>query len=600
MFSHIRKSLTILALLVCASGVARAQNHTQTLSVTNSPLTITADGNYTQILVRENSATPTAVFSITLAGSATALNYPAGTQFIFNGNFTSGQAIGTIQATTSGPFTFVAVEATSTPSQSVKNTINSSGGGSGTVTSVATSAPLGGGPISTTGTITCVTCALTTNGGTLTATAPVTISAAGVIAITGVAGEVLAGASPAFTATPVLGVDGSAAGTLQLANSAAAFHTILGSVATANNTVNFFATAPTTGDLVDCVTVSTTCTLTDSGVLASALVTASSTNTFTNKSLSANQLTGASAATTLTEGAAGDVVTFAGIETIANLTTAMVIQNTNSTNNDSTGALTVANAGTGTGGVTMVITQPTTDTGDILDLLTGCTVTAGVRSGCATNPAFAFAPSGILTIAGTASSPFIQSVSGAPLTIESGQNLTLESRNSGNTIFVSCASCSSSSADLVQFVLAASGTGNIADFENSSNSKLAFFNSTGQLSAPAFINNTSGHLLISGTAPTISSGFGTSPSIANQNGTAAFTINVGTGGSATSGVIGLPTANTGWSCQPTDITTTSSTVFMTKQTASSATSATIGNFNDTGTAAAWTASDVLSVSCHAY
>jgi hypothetical protein len=107
------------------------------------------------------------------------------------------------------------------------------------------------------------------------------------------------------------------------------------------------------------------------------------------------------------------------------------------------------------------------------------------------------------------------------------------------------------------------------------------------------------NLLISATAPTIGSGFGTSPSIATQNGTASFTINVGTGGSATSGVIGLPAAINGWNCFANDPTTTSTTVFMTKQTASTTTSATIGNFNNAGAAAAWAGSDILSVSCFA-
>ncbi len=110
----------------------------------------------------------------------------------------------------------------------------------------------------------------------------------------------------------------------------------------------------------------------------------------------------------------------------------------------------------------------------------------------------------------------------------------------------------------------------------------------------------SNHLLLSAAAPTISSGFGSTPSIVANNGTGAFQVNVGTGGAATSGVVGLPTASTGWVCQATDITTTSSTVFMTKQTASTVSSATFGNFNDTGSAAAWTASDKLNVSCHAY
>ena len=75
-----------------------------------------------------------------------------------------------------------------------------------------------------------------------------------------------------WTATPTLGVDNTTAGTLQLANGSANAHSILGSVATTSNTVNLFATAPTTGDLIDCVTSSTTCTLTDTGILASAVL----------------------------------------------------------------------------------------------------------------------------------------------------------------------------------------------------------------------------------------------------------------------------------------------------------------------------------------
>lgn len=108
------------------------------------------------------------------------------------------------------------------------------------------------------------------------------------------------------------------------------------------------------------------------------------------------------------------------------------------------------------------------------------------------------------------------------------------------------------------------------------------------------------HLLCSATAPTISSGFGSSPSIVANNGTCSFQINVGTGGSASSGVIGLPTATTGWTCSVTDITTETTTVFMTKQTASSTTTATVGNFNTSAAAAAWTASDKLNVICTAY
>jgi hypothetical protein len=83
-------------------------------------------------------------------------------------------------------------------------------------------------------------------------------------------------AAPGYTAAPLLGLPGTTAGTLGLSNSAAAFSTTLSSGATANNTVKFFATAPVTGDLVDCVTASVTCTMTDSGVLAANVVTTGS------------------------------------------------------------------------------------------------------------------------------------------------------------------------------------------------------------------------------------------------------------------------------------------------------------------------------------
>lgn len=109
-----------------------------------------------------------------------------------------------------------------------------------------------------------------------------------------------------------------------------------------------------------------------------------------------------------------------------------------------------------------------------------------------------------------------------------------------------------------------------------------------------------GKLLVSPTAPTISSGFGSSPSIVAHNGTPAFEINVGTGGAASSGVVGLPTATTGWNCSATDITTKTATVFLTKQTASAANSATFTNYDAAGSAAAWVDSDKLRVSCFAY
>lgn len=112
--------------------------------------------------------------------------------------------------------------------------------------------------------------------------------------------------------------------------------------------------------------------------------------------------------------------------------------------------------------------------------------------------------------------------------------------------------------------------------------------------------NTGTALLASNTAPTISSGFGTSPSIVANNGTAAFTINVGTGGVATSGVIGLPAATTGWIVLVQNSSANTATVFLTKQTAFTTTTATIGNYDAAGAPAAWTASNVLVCSAFAF
>jgi hypothetical protein len=101
-----------------------------------------------------------------------------------------------------------------------------------------------------------------------------------------------------------------------------------------------------------------------------------------------------------------------------------------------------------------------------------------------------------------------------------------------------------------------------------------------------------GTLLISSTAPTVSSGFGTSPAILSSNGTATFRVNVGTGGTATSGVIGLPAAATGWNCFVDDMTTLN---VNTHQTASTTTTVTV-----TTTVTPWTASDTLVFNCMAF
>lgn len=110
-----------------------------------------------------------------------------------------------------------------------------------------------------------------------------------------------------------------------------------------------------------------------------------------------------------------------------------------------------------------------------------------------------------------------------------------------------------------------------------------------------------GVMSIDSNAPAISSGFGTSPSIVASNGTLGFQVNVGTGGVATSGVILMPsTASHGWICNCQDITTETTTVTYTKQTASTTTTCTVGSFTDIAGSGAWAASDKLNCIAAAY
>jgi hypothetical protein len=81
----------------------------------------------------------------------------------------------------------------------------------------------------------------------------------------------------------------------------------------------------------------------------------------------------------------------------------------------------------------------------------------------------------------------------------------------------------------------------------------------------------------------------------------AFRVNVGTGGTASSGVIAVQaTATTGWNCHAQNITGQAANRAdqSTVQTASTTTTVTVQNqTRSTGAALAWTASDILAVSC---
>ncbi|HWY33936.1 MAG TPA: hypothetical protein VNX68_04775 [Nitrosopumilaceae archaeon] len=98
-----------------------------------------------------------------------------------------------------------------------------------------------------------------------------------------------------------------------------------------------------------------------------------------------------------------------------------------------------------------------------------------------------------------------------------------------------------------------------------------------------------GNLTFSSTAPTVTSGFGTTPgTIVAGSTSTSFRILVGAGAATTTGVIGLPTAVNFWNCDLWDMTTPLDVTRQTASTTSSVTfTATIG----------WTAGDTLIGRC---
>jgi len=109
-----------------------------------------------------------------------------------------------------------------------------------------------------------------------------------------------------------------------------------------------------------------------------------------------------------------------------------------------------------------------------------------------------------------------------------------------------------------------------------------------------------GKVSISATAPTFTSGFNTNGTISANNGTSAFRVTVGSGAAGSTGVIGMPTASTGWNCFASDITNPAAN--LPRVSAASTTSITLTNYNGANPPVAtnWTNGDVIQVSCFAY
>jgi len=109
---------------------------------------------------------------------------------------------------------------------------------------------------------------------------------------------------------------------------------------------------------------------------------------------------------------------------------------------------------------------------------------------------------------------------------------------------------------------------------------------TGTLSGAA-------NLLISPTAPTITSGFNTSGFSITNNGTASFVVIVGTGAGTSTGVLALPAAANSWNCWLTNQTRADHI----QQTASSGNSVTFTNYGTAFSATNFTNSDLLRGGC---
>ena len=113
------------------------------------------------------------------------------------------------------------------------------------------------------------------------------------------------------------------------------------------------------------------------------------------------------------------------------------------------------------------------------------------------------------------------------------------------------------------------------------------------------VNLTSTHALWSGTAPTIGT-CGGSASIDANNGTAVFSVTVGSSPSSTC-TVNMPSgiANAEWVCDAVDNTTISTSVFFQRVVSTSTTLITITNYNSSAAATAFVASDKIKVKCSA-
>jgi len=234
----------------------------------------------------------------------------------------------------------------------------------------------------------------------------------------------------------------------------------------------------------------------------------------------------------------------------------------------------------------------------------GGTVTATTFAGALSGNASTATTAGTVT---TAAQPNITSVGtltslgvAGDVTAASGEAILSNSTTTGVVKLGESASSgivqNSTGSSQIRIFGPTNGTPNIINFlTNSASAGTIDAAQKWRLSSLGDIN---GNLIISSTAPTIASGFGTSPSIVAAN-TAAFRIVVGSGGTDSLGTITFPAASTGWVCSVQNIT--NPLPYRTAQIAYGTTQVQVGNINPAGTSyIAWTAGDVLLFQCAAF
>lgn len=121
----------------------------------------------------------------------------------------------------------------------------------------------------------------------------------------------------------------------------------------------------------------------------------------------------------------------------------------------------------------------------------------------------------------------------------------------------------------------------------------------GALSGVSYADSvTVNNLLGSKTAPTIASGFCTSPSVIVPNGTWSFRVSVGTACATNVGVVTMPASANGWSCSAASGLNVGTTTVGVDLSASTSTTISIKSYSrTTGLLTNFVSSDVLTVNC---